>query len=94
MELETLYDLYLHELKDLYSAEQQLIKALPKMSKAATNRQLAAGFNEHLQQTKAHALRLEEIFKRLEESPRGPKCERHGRLDRGRRQDGEGRRGR
>jgi ferritin-like metal-binding protein YciE len=75
MELETLYDLYLHELKDLYSAEQQLIKALPKMSKAATNRQLVAGFNEHLQQTKEHALRLEEIFKRLEESPRGPKCE-------------------
>src|SRR3954469_1063894 len=75
MELETLYDLYLHELRDLYSAEQQLIKALPKMSKAATNRQLSAGFNEHLQQTKGHALRLEEIFQRLEESPRGPKCE-------------------
>jgi ferritin-like metal-binding protein YciE len=75
MELETLYDLYLHELRDLYSAEQQLIKALPKMSKAATNRQLAAGFKQHLQQTKGHSLRLEEIFKRLEESPRGPKCE-------------------
>jgi ferritin-like metal-binding protein YciE len=75
MELETLYDLYLHELKDLYSAEQQLIKALPKMAKAATNRQLGAGFREHLQQTKEHALRLEQIFKRLEESPRGPKCE-------------------
>ena len=75
MELQTLYDLYLHELKDLYSAEKQLIAALPKMSKAATNRQLAAGFTEHLQQTKEHALRLEEIFKRLEESPRGPKCE-------------------
>ena len=55
MELESLYDLYLHELRDLYSAEQQLIKALPKMSKAATNRQLAAGFNQHLQQTKKHA---------------------------------------
>jgi ferritin-like metal-binding protein YciE len=74
MELETLYDLYLHELKDLYSAEKQLIDALPKMAKAATNRQLAAGFREHLQQTKEHALRLEEIFRRLEESPRGPKC--------------------
>jgi len=74
MELETLYDLYLHELKDLYSAEQQLIKALPRMSKAATNRQLAAGFTEHLSQTKGHALRLEEIFKRLEESKSGPKC--------------------
>ena len=75
MELETLKDLYVHELKDLYSAEKQLIAALPKMSKAATSRQLAAGFNEHLQQTKGHALRLEEIFQRLEESPRGPKCE-------------------
>lgn len=75
MELETLYDLYVHELKDLYSAEQQLIKALPKMSKAATNRQLSAGFNQHLQQTKQHAKRLEQILARLEESTRGPKCE-------------------
>src|SRR3954453_8633541 len=75
MELETLYDLYLHELRDLYSAEQQLIKALPKMSKAASNRQLSAGFNQHLQQTKEHARRLEQIFGRLDESSRGPKCE-------------------
>src|SRR5438067_9246134 len=75
MELETLYDLYLHELRDLYSAEQQLIKALPKMSKAATNRQLSAGFNHHLQQTKRHATRLEQIFQRMEESGRGPKRE-------------------
>ena len=75
MELETLYDLYLHELRDLHSAEQQLIKALPKMSKAATNRQLSAGFNQHLQQTKEHARRLEQIFERLDESSRGPKCE-------------------
>jgi ferritin-like metal-binding protein YciE len=75
MELQTLYDLYLHELRDLYSAEQQLIKALPKMSEAATNRQLSAGFNQHLQQTKQHARRLEQIFERLEESGRGPKCD-------------------
>src|SRR5437763_6172665 len=75
MELENLYDLYLHELRDLYSAEQQLIKALPKMSKAASNRQLSTGFNQHLQQTKEHARRLEQIFERLEESSRGPKCE-------------------
>lgn len=74
MELETLYDLYLHELKDLHSAEEQLIKALPKMAKAAKNRQLAAGFNEHLRQTKQHAKRLEEILERLDESPNGPKC--------------------
>lgn len=59
MELQTLKDLYVHELKDLYSAENQLIKALPKMAKAAKNRQLASGFNQHLEQTKRHATRLE-----------------------------------
>lgn len=75
MELETLKDLYVHELKDLYSAENQLIKALPKMAKAAKNRQLASGFNQHLEQTKRHARRLEQILKDHEESTRGPKCE-------------------
>jgi ferritin-like metal-binding protein YciE len=75
MELETLKDLYVHELKDLYSAENQLIKALPKMAKAANNRQLAAGFNQHLEQTKRHAKRLELILKSHDESTRGPKCE-------------------
>ena len=55
MELETLRDLYVHELKDLYSAEQQLIKALPKMKKAARNRSLSAAFNQHLEQTKRQA---------------------------------------
>ena len=55
MKLETLKDLYIHELKDLYSAEKQIIKALPKMVKAAANKQLAAGFEEHLEQTKEHA---------------------------------------
>ena len=75
MELESLQDLYVHELKDLYSAESQLIKALPKMAKAATNRQLAAGFRQHLEQTKRHAKRLEQILKSHGESTRGPKCE-------------------
>jgi ferritin-like metal-binding protein YciE len=75
MELETLKDLYVHELKDLYSAENQLIKALPKMAKAATNRQLSAAFNQHLGQTKRHAQRLEQILKSHDESTRGPKCE-------------------
>ena len=64
MELETLRDLYVHELKDLYSGEQQLIKALPKMKKAARNRSLAAAFNQHLEQTKRQARRLEDILKR------------------------------
>jgi ferritin-like metal-binding protein YciE len=75
MELETLRDLYIHELKDLYSAENQIIKALPKMRKAARNRQLAAAFNQHLEQTKRQARRLEQILKRHDESTRAPKCE-------------------
>ena len=62
MELETLKDLNIHELKDLYSAENQLLKALPEMAKAATNRQLAKGFTDHLAQTEAHAVRLETIL--------------------------------
>jgi ferritin-like metal-binding protein YciE len=75
MKLETLNDLYIHELKDLYSAEKQIIKALPKMVKAATNKQLAAGFEEHLEQTTEHAARLEKILTSHDESTRGPKCE-------------------
>jgi ferritin-like metal-binding protein YciE len=74
MELQTLTDLYFHELKDLYSAEQQLIKALPKMAKAATNEELAAGFQEHLEQTKEHARRLEQILSSHRQTTRGPKC--------------------
>jgi ferritin-like metal-binding protein YciE len=75
MELATLKDLYVHELKDLYSAESQLIKALPKMARAAKNRQLASGFNQHLEQTKRHAKRLEEVLQGQGASTRGPKCE-------------------
>ena len=74
MELETLKDLYIHELKDLYSAEKQLFKALPKMAKAATNRSLADGFKMHLTETKEHAVRVERILKSHDESTRGPKC--------------------
>jgi ferritin-like metal-binding protein YciE len=74
MRLETLKDLYIHELKDLYSADQQLVKALPKMAKAANNKELAAGFQEHLEQTKWHARRLEKILSSHKETSRGPKC--------------------
>ena len=74
MEMEHLKDLYIHELKDLYSAENQIIKALPKMAKAATNAKLVAGFKEHLEQTREHAARLERILKSHDESTRGPKC--------------------
>jgi ferritin-like metal-binding protein YciE len=74
MQLETLKDLYIRELKDLYSAEKQLVTALPKMAKAAENEKLAAGFQEHLQQTKEHAQRLERILEKDKQSTRGPKC--------------------
>jgi ferritin-like metal-binding protein YciE len=74
MRLETLEDLYIHELKDLYSAEKQLIRALPKMAKAAKNEQLAAGFKEHLEQTKEHAARIEKILAEHKQSTRGSRC--------------------
>jgi ferritin-like metal-binding protein YciE len=74
MELETLQDLYIHELKDLYSAEKQILKALPKMIKAASNPKLREGFQEHLKQTQEHALRLEELLTLHKQSTRGPKC--------------------
>ena len=72
--METLKDLYVHELKDLYSAERQMMKAMPKMVKAATNKQLANAFTQHLDQTKKHAQRLEELLASHGESTRGPKC--------------------
>ena len=74
MKLETLQDLYVHELKDLYSAENQLIKALPKMAKAAANKKLAESFKTHLTQTREHAARLERILKSHYASTRGPEC--------------------
>lgn len=75
MKLETLKDLYIHELKDLYSAERQIIKALPKLAKAASNEKLADGFKEHLEQSKEHAVRLEKILSSHGQTTRGPKCE-------------------
>src|ERR1700676_2287738 len=74
MKANRLRHLYVEELKDLYSAENQLVKALPKMGKASTSEDLRAGFEEHLDQTKEHVARLEKIFKALEESPNGKKC--------------------
>lgn len=74
MELESLRDLYIDELKDLYSAEKQLVKALPKMAKNATHPDLAKAFTDHLAQTEGHVARLEQIFESLEASPRGKKC--------------------
>lgn len=67
-------ELFVDELKDLYSAENQLVKALPKMAKAASSEELREGFKEHLEQTRGHVERLVSIFEQLDESPKGKKC--------------------
>ena len=69
-----LKELYIDELKDLYSAENQLVKALPKLAKAASSDELREGFEQHLEQTKGHVQRLEQIFEMLGESPKGKTC--------------------
>lgn len=74
MKESALKDLYIDELRDIYNAENQLTKALPKMAKAATSKELRAGFEEHLKQTEGHVRRLEQIFKDLNEKPTGKKC--------------------
>jgi ferritin-like metal-binding protein YciE len=75
MKMRRLDDLYLDQLKDLYSAEKQLVQALPKMAKAATTEELKMGFEQHLEQTKGHVNRLEQIFSALGSSPGRKKCE-------------------
>ncbi len=70
----TLEQLFVEQLKDLYSAENQLIEALPKMAEAANAAPLKAGFKLHLKQTKEHAKRLAKILKGLKESPEGKTC--------------------
>lgn len=72
---EGLFELYVDQLKDLYSAEQQLVKALPKMVKAASSAELKSAFDEHLQLTREHVNRLDRIFQELDERPGRIKCE-------------------
>jgi ferritin-like metal-binding protein YciE len=74
MELNNLAELYIDELKDLWSAENQILKALPKMIKAASAQPLKKAFRDHEQLTKEHVRRLERIFSSLDASPRGKKC--------------------
>jgi ferritin-like metal-binding protein YciE len=75
MKLESLKDLYLEQLKDLYSAETQLLDALPKMADGASAPDLKQAFSEHLRQTQEHVRRLERIFDTLGENPKGHTCE-------------------
>src|SRR4051812_29757285 len=74
MELNTLRDLYQDELKDIYNAETQILKALPKMAEAASSPELTTAFNEHLEQTREHVRRLEMIFNKLGCDPKGKVC--------------------
>jgi ferritin-like metal-binding protein YciE len=74
MSKESLKELYIGELRDLYSAETQLVKALPKMAKGSANDELREAFEEHLRETTEHVSRLEQIFEQLEEKPTGKKC--------------------
>ncbi len=73
--IETFEDLFLLELKDLYSAETQIIDALPKMAEAASSRELKTAFKEHLEETREQKRRLEEIFEFLERKPGGETCQ-------------------
>ena len=74
MEIDTLKDLYVEDLKDLYSAEKQLVKALPKIAKAAKDKELQQAFRNHLKETEQHVARIEQICQSLGVTPRGKKC--------------------
>lgn len=74
MKMQSLEDLFIDQLKDLHSAENQILKALPKMAKAAEAEELQGAFKEHLEQTRNHVNRLERIFEKLGVKPRGKKC--------------------
>ena len=75
MKLNSLHDLYLAELQDLYDAENQIIKALPKMAEEASSTDLRAALEEHLEQTREHVRRLEQVFRLHGEEAEGEKCE-------------------
>jgi ferritin-like metal-binding protein YciE len=74
VQMTSLRELYVEELKDLYSAENQILKALPRMIRAASNKDLQRAFTQHERQTQQQVKRLERIFRMLDESTRGKKC--------------------
>jgi len=74
MKMESLHDLYLAELSDLYSAEKQIVKALPKVIKKTSSPELRQALEDHLAETNGHVTRLEEIFEMHAESPKRTKC--------------------
>src|SRR5262245_38571117 len=74
-ETTTLHDAFVDELQDLYDAEKQLTKALPKLARAATSPDLRAAFESHLEETQGHVERLEEVFQSLDERAKGKHCD-------------------
>ena len=74
MALDSMEELFLNELKDVYNAEKQIVRALPRMAKAAQSPDLQRAFSKHLRETEGHVQRLERIFKALGKTPRGKKC--------------------
>jgi len=75
MQLQTLDDLFVDQLQDLYSAEQQLVQALPKMASAASNDELREAFEHHLSETQEHVQRISDIFGEIGTTPSGETCE-------------------
>ncbi len=75
LKLDSLRDLLIEELRDLYNAETQLVDALPKMAEAATSRELKSAFEQHLEQTHGHVSRLENVFQQIGEKSSGETCE-------------------
>jgi len=75
MAAETLHELFVEELRDMYDAEKRIIKALPKIAKHAQSDELRSALTEHLRQTEKQATRLEQVFKSIGETPKGKKCD-------------------
>ena len=71
-DIKSMEDLFLHTLQDVYYAENQIVKSLPKMIEKATNRKLASGLRSHLAETEQQVSRLEQVFEALGETPKGP----------------------
>lgn len=75
MAAQTLHELFVEELRDMYDAEKRLIKALPKIAKHAQSDELRSALTEHLRQTEKQATRLEQVFRAIGETPKGKKCD-------------------
>ncbi|MBV9105455.1 MAG: ferritin-like domain-containing protein [Verrucomicrobia bacterium] len=75
LKLDSLRDLLIEELRDLYNAETQLVDALPKMAEAATSQELKSAFQQHLEETRGHVSRLDRIFQQISEKSAGETCE-------------------